>query len=82
VIACDDRYVSIDQALGCLGSKTQAVPDASANVADVLAWVAQHGGPCRLAEAAAAAARRMLDQATGRLNVKNAAAGTGPSPRR
>jgi hypothetical protein len=49
--------------------------EAPDEVAEVLAWVARNSAPAS-ALAEAAIARRMLDQATGRLDGKNAAAST------
>ncbi len=49
--------------------------DPPAEVAEVLGWVARNSAPVS-ALAEAATARKMLDQATGRLDGKNAAAST------
>jgi integrase len=65
----------IRRALVRWGFNTKQRPEPPANVAEVLAWVARNSAPLStLAEAATA--RRMLDQATGRLDGKNAAAST------
>jgi integrase len=66
---------SIRRALVRWGFNTKQRSDPPAEVAEVLAWVARNTGPLS-ALAEAAAARRMLDQATGRVDGKNAAAST------
>ena len=66
---------SIRQALTRWGFNTKQRSDPPAEVADVLAWVARNSAPVS-ALAEAATARRMLDQATGRLDGKTAAAST------
>jgi integrase len=66
---------SIRQALIRWGFNTKQRSDPPAEVADVLAWVARNSAPVS-ALAEAAMARRMLDQATGRLDGKTAAAST------
>lgn len=66
---------SIRRALVRWGFNTKQRADPPADVAEVLAWVARNSAPLpTLAEAATA--RRMLDQATGRVDGKNAAAST------
>jgi integrase len=65
----------IRRALVRWGFNTKQRSEPPADVTDVLAWVARNSAPLpTLAEAATA--RRMLDQATGRLDGKNAAAST------
>jgi integrase len=66
---------SIRQALTRWGFNTKQRSDPPAEVADVLAWVERNSAPVS-ALAEAATARRMLDQATGRLDGKTAAAST------
>ena len=66
---------SIRRALVRWGFNTKQRADPPADVAEVLAWVARNSAPLS-ALAEAATARRMLDQATGRLDGKNAAAST------
>jgi integrase len=66
---------SIRRALVRWGFNTKQRSDPPAEVAEVLAWVARNTAPLS-ALAEAATARRMLDQATGRLDGKNAAAST------
>jgi integrase len=66
---------SIRRALTRWGFNTKQRADPPADVAEVLAWIASNSAPLP-ALAEAAAARRMLDQATGRLDGKNAAAST------
>jgi integrase len=66
---------SIRRALVRWGFNTKQRPDPPAEVTEVLDWVARNNAPLS-ALAEAAAARRMLDQATGRLDGKNAAAST------
>ncbi len=66
---------SIRRALVRWGFNTKQRSDPPAEVAEVLAWVARNTAPLS-ALAGAATARRMLDQATGRLDGKNAAAST------
>jgi integrase len=66
---------SIRRALVRWGFNTKQRSEPPDDVAEVLAWVARNSAPLpTLAEAAAA--RRMLDQATGRLDGKNATAST------
>jgi integrase len=66
---------NIRRALIRWGFNTKQRSEAPDDVAEVLAWVAHNSAPLpTLAEAATA--RRMLDQATGRLDGKNAAAST------
>src|SRR5579859_4499183 len=66
---------SIRRALVRWGFNTKQRADPPTEVAEVLAWVARNSAPLpTLAEAATA--RRMLDQATGRVDGKNAAAST------
>jgi hypothetical protein len=66
---------SIRRALVRWGFNTKQRPDPPDDVAEVLAWVARNSAPVSwLAEAATA--RKVLDQATGRLDGKNAAAST------
>lgn len=62
-------------ALARWGFNTKQRSDPPPEVAEVLAWVAWNSMPVS-ALAEAANARRMLDQATGRLDGKNAAAST------
>ena len=66
---------SIRRALARWGFNTKQRSDPPAEIAEVLAWVARNSAPVS-ALAEAANARRMLDQATGRLDGKNAAAST------
>ena len=66
---------SIRRALVRWGFNTKQRPDPPAEIAEDLAWVARNSAPLS-ALAEAATARRMLDQATGRLDGKNAAAST------
>ena len=66
---------SIRRALVRWGFNTKQRPDPPAEVAEVLTWVARNSAPVS-ALAEAATARRMLDQATGRLDGKTAAAST------
>ena len=66
---------SIRQALIRWGFNTKQRSNPPAEVADVLAWVARNSAPVS-ALAEAAMARRMLDQATGRLDGRTAAAST------
>jgi integrase len=66
---------SIRRALVRWGFNTKQRSEPPAEVAEVLTWVARNSAPVSdLAEAATA--RRMLDQATGRLDGKTAAAST------
>ena len=66
---------NIRRALVRWGFNTKQRSEPPDDVAEVLAWVARNSAPLlKLAEAATA--RRMLDQATGRLDGKNAAAST------
>jgi integrase len=66
---------NIRRALVRWGFNTKQRSEPPDDVAEVLAWVAHNSAPLpTLAEAATA--RRMLDQATGRLDGKNAAAST------
>jgi integrase len=66
---------NIRRALVRWGFNTKQRSEPPDDVAEVLAWVARNSAPLpTLAEAATA--RRMLDQATGRLDGKNAAAST------
>jgi integrase len=66
---------SIRRALLRWGFNTKQRSEPPAEVAEVLAWVARNSAPVS-ALAEAATARRMLDQATGRLDGKSAAAST------
>jgi ribosomal protein L29 len=66
---------SIRQALVRWGFNTKQRSTPPDEVVEVLAWVARNTAPVS-ALAEAAMARRMLDQATGRLDGKNAAAST------
>ncbi|HEX4661826.1 MAG TPA: tyrosine-type recombinase/integrase [Streptosporangiaceae bacterium] len=66
---------SIRRALIRWGFNTKQRSEPPDEVAEVLTWVARNSGPVS-ALAEAANARRMLDQATGRLDGKNAAAST------
>jgi len=66
---------SIRQALVRWGFNTKQRSEPPAGVAEVLGWVARNSAPVS-ALAEAATARRMLDQATGRLDGKSAAAST------
>ena len=66
---------SIRRALVRWGFNTKQRSEPPDEVAEVLAWVARNSAPVS-ALAEAAMARRMLDQATGRLDGKNAAAST------
>jgi hypothetical protein len=66
---------SIRRALIRWGFNTKQRSDPPDEVAEVLGWVIRHSAPVS-ALAEAAVARRMLDQATGRLDGKNAAAST------
>jgi integrase len=66
---------SIRRALIRWGFNTKQRSEPPDEVAEVLAWVARNSAPVS-ALAEAAMARRMLDQATGRLDGKNAAAST------
>ncbi|MGP7998853.1 MAG: tyrosine-type recombinase/integrase [Streptosporangiaceae bacterium] len=66
---------NIRQALARWGFNTKQRSDPPAEVAAVLAWVTRNSAPL-LALTEAATARRMLDQATGRLDGRNAAAST------
>ena len=66
---------SIRRALVRWGFNTKQRSEPPDEVAEVLAWVARNSAPVS-ALADAAMARRMLDQATGRLDGKNAAAST------
>ena len=66
---------SIRRALVRWGFNTKQRPDPPAEIAEDLAWVARNSAPLS-ALAEAATTRRMLDQATGRLDGKNAAAST------
>jgi hypothetical protein len=65
----------IRRALVRWGFNTKQRSEPPGEVAEVLAWVARNSAPVS-ALAEAATARRMLDQATGRLDGKNAAAST------
>ena len=66
---------NIRRALVRWGFNTKQRSEPPDDVAEVLVWVARNSAPlATLAEAATA--RRMLDQATGRLDGKNAAAST------
>jgi integrase len=65
----------IRRALARWGFNTKQRSDPPDEIAEVLAWVARNSAPVS-ALAEAANARRMLDQATGRLDGKNAAAST------
>ena len=67
--------VRIRQALIRWGFNTKQRSEPPDEVAEVLAWVARNSAPVS-ALAEAAMARRMLDQATGRLDGTNAAAST------
>ena len=70
-----DDANNIRRALVRWGFNTKQRSEPPDDVAQVLAWVARNSAPLpTLAEAAIA--RRMLDQATGRLDGKNAAAST------
>ena len=69
------RRCSIRRALLRWGFNTKQRSEPPAEMAEVLAWVAGNSAPVS-ALAEAAIARRMLDQATGRLDGKNAAAST------
>jgi integrase len=66
---------SIRRALVRWGFNTKQRSDPPVDIADVLSWVARNSAPVS-ALAETATARRMLDQATGRLDGKNAAAST------
>jgi hypothetical protein len=66
---------SIRRALLRWGFNTKQRSEPPAEVGEVLAWVARNSAPVS-ALAEAATARRMLDQATGRLDGKTAAAST------
>ena len=66
---------SIRRALVRWGFNIKQRSEPPDEVAEVLAWVARNSAPVS-ALAEAAMARRMLDQATGRLDGKNAAAST------
>ena len=66
---------NIRRALVRWGFNTKQRSEPPDDVAEVLAWVARNSTPLS-ALADAATARRMLDQATGRLDGKNAAAST------
>jgi len=66
---------SIRRALVRWGFNTKQRSEPPDEVAEVLAWVARNSAPMS-ALAEVAMARRMLDQATGRLDGKNAAAST------
>jgi integrase len=66
---------SIRRALVRWGFNTKQRSDPPAEVAEVLAWVARNSAPMS-ALAEASTARTMLDQATGRLDGKTAAAST------
>jgi integrase len=66
---------SIRRALARWGFNTKQRSEPPDEVAEVLAWVARNSAPVS-ALADAAMARRMLDQATGRLDGKNVAAST------
>jgi integrase len=66
---------SIRRALLRWGFNTRQRLDPPAEVAEILAWVARNSAPIS-ALAEAATVRRMLDQATSRLDGKNAAAST------
>jgi integrase len=66
---------SVRRALVRWGFNTKQRPDPPAEVAEVLTWVATNSTPVS-ALAEAATARKMLDQATGRLDGKAAAAST------
>ena len=66
---------SVRRALIRWGFNTKQRSEPPDEVAEVLAWVARNSAPVS-ALAEAATARRMLDQATGRLDGKNAAAST------
>jgi integrase len=66
---------SIRRALVRWGFNTKQRADPPDDVAEVLAWLARNSAPVS-ALAEAAVARRMLDQATARLDGKNAAAST------
>ena len=66
---------SIRRALVRWGFNTKQRADPPADVAEVLAWVARNSAPVS-ALAEPATARRMLDQATGTVDGKNAAAST------
>jgi hypothetical protein len=67
--------VNIRRALVRWGFNTKQRSDPPTGIAEVLGWVASNSAPMS-ALAEAATARRMLDQATGRLNGTNAAAST------
>jgi integrase len=71
---CPDE-ASIRRALIRWGFNTKQRSEPLDEVAEVLAWVAKNAAPVS-ALAEAAMARRMLDQATSRLDGKNAAAST------
>ena len=66
---------SIRRALIRWGFNTKQRADPPTEVAEILAWVARNSTPLS-ALAEPATARRMLEQATGRLDGKNAAAST------
>jgi integrase len=66
---------SIRRALARWGFNTKQRSDPPPEIAEILAWVAWNSMPVS-ALAEAANARRMLDQATGRLDGQNAAAST------
>jgi len=66
---------AVRQALLRYAFNTKQRDQAPADVAATLAWVARNSAPVS-ALTVAAAARRMLDQATGRIDGKNAAAST------
>jgi integrase len=66
---------AIRRALLRYAFNTKQRDEAPADVAETLAWVARNSTPVS-ALTAAAATRRILDQATGRLDGKNAAAST------
>ena len=66
---------AIRRALLRYGFNTKQRADPPEDVAEVLAWIARNSVPVS-ALAEAAVARRVLDQATGRLDGKNAAAST------
>ena len=67
--------MNIRRALTRWGFNTKQRSDPPDEIAYVLAWVARNSAPV-LALTEAANARRMLDQATGRLDGRNAAAST------
>src|SRR5215467_12213530 len=69
------KDASLRRALVRWGFNTKQRPDAPDDMAEVLAWVARNSAPVA-ALAEPATARRVLGQATGRLDGRNAAAST------